>query len=462
MWNIDRRRRGCGKCGKAGAFLAQAFPSSWWKSSREYSRRHPYWISIAAAFSTARSARRCFRLAEEEPDIRNGKKNQTKVRNRIQTPTGHADRGRPADGAPGSAGTSAVAQSDRILAQTIPQRRAGRSSIETGTPVGGREREAQGQGGRSGHADGLLKKIARLGSAPEKRRCIRDHRQELGSISKACQVAGLPLSSYYYKPDAADRRWRDADDEKLRERIERIHEDFPGYGYRRVARELVRRGQKVNEKRVRRVMKKFGLRPLTWRRFVRTTDSRHRLPVYPNLLKKRQVRAINQVWVADITYIRIRSSFVYLAALLDLYSRRIVGWAVSKRIDTELCLTALEMALETRRARGCIHHSDRGVQYASIRYVTLLRQNGLQISMSAKGNPYDNAFMESFYKTLKYEEVYLWNYETLEDVLERLPFFLEEVYNRKRLHSSIGYLPPTEFEAAVLKMKPADRPVLNL
>jgi putative transposase len=209
-------------------------------------------------------------------------------------------------------------------------------------------------------------------------------------------------------------------------------------------------------------MKKFGLQPITWRTFVRTTDSRHKLPVYPNLLKKRQVRSVNAVWVADITYIRIRSSFVYLAALLDLYSRRVVGWAISKRIDTELCVSALQMALETRRPRGCIHHSDRGVQYASAQYVGLLRQHGFQISMSRKGNPYDNAFMESFYKTLKYEEVHLANYETYEDVIERLPFFLEDVYNRKRLHSSIGYVPPVEFEDAVLNMKPADRPVLNL
>ena len=209
-------------------------------------------------------------------------------------------------------------------------------------------------------------------------------------------------------------------------------------------------------------MKKFGLKPLTWRTFVRTTDSRHALPVYPNLLKDRQVRSVNQVWVADLTYIRIRSSFVYLAALLDLYSRRIVGWAISKRIDTELCLAALQMAIADRPARGCIHHSDRGVQYASARYVTRLQQQGLQISMSAKGNPYDNAFMESFYKTLKYEEVHLWNYETYEEVIQRLPFFLEQVYNRKRLHSAIGYVPPVEFEAAVLNLKPADRPVLNL
>ena len=248
----------------------------------------------------------------------------------------------------------------------------------------------------------------------------------------------------------------------MRQQIERIQEELPGYGVRRLAKELKRRGHQVNKKRIRRVVKKFGLQPITWRTFVRTTDSRHKLPVYPNLLKKRQVRAINQVWVADITYIRIRSSFVYLAAILDLYSRRIVGWAISKRIDTQLCVAALQMALRKRRARGCIHHSDRGVQYASAQYVRLLRQRGLEISMSRKGNPYDNAFMESFYKTLKYEEVHLWNYETYEDVIERLPFFIEAVYNQKRLHSSIGYVPPAEFEAAILNMKSADRPVLNL
>src|SRR5436853_283317 len=458
---MSSRRWGCGKCGKAEACFAEAFPSNSWKSSRRSRRRRPLLISTVAPFSTALRARRGFRLAEEEPDIRNGK-NPSKIRDRIQTSTGRTNRGRADHPPAGGARASTVAKPHRVLARTIPPERAGRSSIQTRTRIGTREREAEVKYPRSGHADGTYKKIANLGSAEEKRRYIRDHRQELGSISKACQVAGFAPSSYYYKPNQERRRQREANDEQLRQQIEGIQEDLPGYGCRRLAKELKRRGQKVNKKRIGRVMKKFGLKPITWRTFVRTTDSRHKLPVYPNLLKNRQVRTVNAVWVADITYIRIRSSFVYLAAILDLYSRRIVGWAISKRIDTELCLTALQMALEARHARGCIHHSDRGVQYASAHYVRLLHQHGLQISMSRKGNPYDNAFMESFYKTLKYEEVHLWNYETLEDVIERVPFFLEEVYNRKRLHSSIGYLPPAEFEAAVLNMKPADRPVLNL
>lgn len=461
MLFIDSSSRGCGKCGKAEAFFAEAFPSSLWKSSRRSRRRLPLSICSAAAFSTALAPAVVFGSGGEETDIRNGK-DSSKVRNRIQTSVDRADRSRPDQHRPSGARSSDLEERYRTMARSLSEQRAGRSPLQSGTPIGSRERKVEGQSWRTRHADGSFKKIASLGSAAEKRRYIGDHREELGSVSKACQVTGLPASTFYYKPDKQHRKRRDDEDEKLRQQIERIHEEFPGYGYRRVARELKRRGVKVNEKRIRRVMKKFGLRPITWRTFVRTTDSRHSLRVYPNLLKGRQVRAINEVWVADITYIRIRSSFVYLAAILDLYSRRIVGWAISKRIDTELCITALRTALETRRPWGCIHHSDRGVQYASSNYVALLRQHGLQISMSAKGNPYDNAFMESFYKTLKYEEVHLWNYETYEDVIERLPFFLEEVYNRKRLHSSIGYVPPNEFEDAVLNMKPADRPVLNL
>jgi putative transposase len=461
MLNVISRSRGCGKCGKAEAFFAEAFPSSWWKSSRRSCRRPPLSISTAAAFSTALRARRLVRLAVEETDIRNGK-DSSKVRSRFQTPTRRANRSGGVEHGAGRARLSTRAQRAGTLARSVSEQQFDRSSIGSGTTARSREPEAEGQDRRPGDADGPFKKMADLGSTAEKRRYLRDYRDELGSVSKACQVTGLASSTFYYKPDPHHRKRRDDEDEELRQQIERIHEEFPGYGYRRLQVELNRRGVPVNGKRIRRVMKKFGLKPITWCTFVPTTDSRHALPVYPNLIKNRQIRAINQAWVADITYIRIRSSFVYLAAILDLYSRRIVGWAISKRIDTELCVTALRMALETRPTHGCIHHSDRGAQYASASYVALLRQYGLQISMSAKGNPYDNAFMESFYKTLKYEEVHLWNYETYDDVIERLPFFLEEVYNRKRLHSSIGYVPPAEFEAAVLNMKPADRPVLNL
>jgi helix-turn-helix protein len=182
------------------------------------------------------------------------------------------------------------------MARSVSHQRTGRSSIQPRTPIGGREREAPSQGWRTRHADGLFKKIASLGSAAEKRRYIDNHREELGSISKACQVAGLPSSTFYYKPDKQDRKRREDEDENLRQQIERLHEEFPGYGYRRLTRALKRRGLNVNEKRVRRVMKKFGLKPITWCTFVRTTDSRHALPVYPNLVKNRQVCAVNQVW----------------------------------------------------------------------------------------------------------------------------------------------------------------------
>lgn len=262
---------------------------------------------------------------------------------------------------------------------------------------------------------------------------------------------GLSRSAFYYTPkvDSGEKQFRDA---QLRDKIEKIQAEFPGYGYRRVKKHLLLyEGIRVNEKRLRRIMREEGLFAVICRAFTKTTDSEHELTIYPNLVKDKKVTWINQVWVSDITYIRITTCFVYLAVILDLFSRKVVGWAISRHIDRNLCLEALRMALETRKPpEGCIHHSDRGVQYASHDYVDLLKQNGFAISMSAKGNPYDNAFAETFFKTLKYEEVHLWNYETMADVIERVPYFIEEVYNKKRLHSSLGYLSPETFERKVM------------
>lgn len=258
---------------------------------------------------------------------------------------------------------------------------------------------------------------------------------------------GLSTSTYYYKP-IRTREEREARDAQLRDEIEDIQLNHPYAGYRMVREYLFRRsGQVVNHKRIRRIMGKYSLSARVRRRFITTTDSKHGLPVYPNLIAGKTVTGINQVWVADITYIRILTGFVFLAVILDVYSRRVIGWALSKTIDHRLTLAALRMAVALRNPpEEVIHHSDRGVQYADREYVALLERHHLEISMSSVGNPYDNAYAESFMKTLKKEEVYLWEYTSFIDVVERIPHFIEEVYNKKRLHSKIKYLPPEEFE----------------
>lgn len=241
--------------------------------------------------------------------------------------------------------------------------------------------------------------------------------------------------------------------EKLQEiylidRMERIALEFPGYGYRRVKCTLKREGINVNHKKVLRVMNENDLLCVIRKKFKpHTTDSNHKYLRYPNLIKDLVIERLNQVWVADITYIRILTGFVYLAAILDGLSRKVIGYAISNRLDTDLTLGALKMAIVSREITpGIIHHSDAGVQYASDEYTAELNKYGFRISMAGKGNPYDNAMMESFIKTLKYEEVYLFEYETIEDVWARVGFFLEKVYNKKRLHSSLDYLTPEEFE----------------
>lgn len=265
------------------------------------------------------------------------------------------------------------------------------------------------------------------------------------SLRQLCRLLGVSRSWYYAHPTPDLLTERDLD---LRDAIERVTLEFPGYGYRRVTHALQRDGWTVNHKRVLRVMRQESLLCQLKRRFQVTTDSTHGLPTYPNLLAEAALSAPNQAWVADITYVRLPTSFVYLACVLDAYSRRCLGWKLSRQIDTQLTLDALAMALTQRQpAPGLIHHSDRGVQYASFAYVARLQQAGAHVSMSAKGNPYDNAKAESFFKTLKREEVYLHDYRTFAEAETNLTRFIEAVYNQKRLHSSLGYLPPVEFEA---------------
>ena len=221
-------------------------------------------------------------------------------------------------------------------------------------------------------------------------------------------------------------------------------------GYRMLTALLRREGQLVNHKRVLRLMREDNLLSLRRKKYVFTTDSAHSLPIYPNLARHVKLTALNQLWVADITFIRLRSEFIYLAVVLDAYSRRVVGWDLGRTLHAELATRALRMALSERswKAEGLIHHSDRGVQYACRDYTDLLEQGEIQISMSRRGNPYDNARAERFMRTLKEEEVHGTDYRDLEDARSRIGEFLEQVYNRQRLHSALRYLTPEEFEQA--------------
>jgi putative transposase len=272
----------------------------------------------------------------------------------------------------------------------------------------------------------------------------REHPQL--SARRLCALLGVARSWYYERPTIPSRSERDV---ALRDAIERIVLEFPGYGYRRVTKALGREGWVVNHKRVLRVMRRESLLCQLKRRFVATTDSRHAQRTYPNLVAAFEPTAPDQVWVADITYIRLPTAVAFLACVLDAWSRRCVGWHLSRTIHTRLTLASLDHALVQRQpAPGLIHHSDRGVQYVSGDYIARLEAVGAKVSMAAVGNPYQNAQAESFFKTLKCEEVYLHDYRTFAKAEHHIGRFIEDVYNEKRLHSSLGYLSPTEFEAA--------------
>jgi putative transposase len=269
------------------------------------------------------------------------------------------------------------------------------------------------------------------------------------TIERMVKLAQVSRASSYRFEESA--RSGSKPDMELHDAIQRIALEWPSYGRRRITQELRRRGWKVNPKRVQRLMREDNLLFVRKRKFVVTTDSNHGKKTYPNLARKMMLTDVDQLWVADITYIRLREEFVFLAVILDAYSRRVIGWALDRIIEDDLTLRALRMALAQRVVEpGLVHHSDRGSQYASGDYTDLLKESGIEISMSRKGNPWDNAACESFMKTLKYEEIHRNEYRDLNKARSTIRIFLEKIYNQKRLHSAIGYVPPAEFESNLL------------
>jgi transposase InsO family protein len=269
-----------------------------------------------------------------------------------------------------------------------------------------------------------------------------------------CSDLEVSRSGYYDWLGRKDRP-PDKDDIHIRDLICQIVLEFVGYGYRRVTHALRRQGYVVNHKKVLRIMREANLLCRRNRRKYRTTVSSHGLPVYDNMAKEMELTSINQLWVSDITYISVSSRFLYLAILIDAYSRKCVGWHLSRHIDTDLALVALRKALETRNqfdVCGMVHHSDRGVQYASLEYTECLKLSSVNISMSRVGNPYDNAYAESFIKTLKTEEVYQAEYDNYREAYAGIERFID-LYNGKRLHSSLGYIPPDEFEEKLMRQQ---------
>lgn len=281
------------------------------------------------------------------------------------------------------------------------------------------------------------------------------------NIERLCALGGVSRAGYYrhFGPHESAR-----DDADMRDLIQRVALADRHCGYRRITHALRRQGVTVNAKRVLRLMREDNLLALRSKPFIpRTTDSRHGFAVRPNRTRGLIPTALDQIWVADITYIRLAEGFVYLAVVIDAFSRKVVGWALDDHLEARLAIAALDRAIEARNPapESLIHHSDRGVQYACADYIERLDTRRIAVSMSRPANPYDNAKAESFMKTLKTEEVNGKDYKNLEDARNRVGEFIENVYNAKRLHSALGYKPPVEFEAGLHRVIHSQNEVLS-